>query len=324
MLAHVEWFEPGSYGSDWGFATEPTTLALLAAAVVVTLALRLFALRVWAGVDLPFLGRMAPWMSFALRIHLAVSLISLLSLGFYLSPAMDLHLNAAGVVLGTVMVVAAVGMATGWHTREAAILLIAAGPIGMLEFGVWEVVKRVDMLGPALFVLIAGPGRWSADWELGRAREATRDAIRVAVWALKVAVGVALVVVAFAEKLIDPDRAVAFLADRPEFNIVREVGLPMGDREFVRLAGCVEVLFGLLVASGALPQIGVAIIGIPINATLFFYGETELAGHLPIYGTMLVLLVYGSDPELRRDVVSLWPFGRLRRERPRGSPASVR
>ncbi len=306
-FAHVEWFEQGSFERSWEFATEGTTLVLLAAAVAVTLVVRLIA-RAWPGVDIPFLARMAPWMPFALRIHLAVSLIALLSLGYYLSPTMDLHFNVVGVLLGAVMVVVAIGMVTGWNTREAAIVLIAAGPIGMIEFGFWEVIKRVDMLGPALFVLITGPGRWSADWELGRAREATRDQMRVAVWALKVAVGTALIVVAFAEKLVDPDRAVAFLHTRPEFNILREVGLPIGDLEFVRIAGCIEVLFGLLVISGALPQIGVVIIGVPINATLFFYGTTELAGHLPIYGTMLVLLVYGSDPELRAYVKALWPF----------------
>ena len=308
MWAHIEWFEPGSYERSWDFATEGTTLVLLAAALAVALLVRAFAYRVWPGADVPFLARMAPWMPFAMRIHLAVSLVSLLSLGFYLSPAMDLHFDVPGVVLGAVMVVVAIGMATGWHTREAAILLIAAGPIGMIEFGFWEVVKRVDMLGPAIFVLLAGPGRWSADWELGRVREASRDAVRVAVWALKVSVGAALIVVAFAEKLVDPERAVAFLADRPEFNVLREIGLPMGDLEYVRLAGCAEVLFGLLLISGALPQICVVVIGVPINATLFFYGETELAGHLPIYGAMLVLLVYGSDPALRRDVMSLWPF----------------
>ena len=307
MPAHVEWFEPDSFDQSWDSVWEGTTLALLAAALVVTVLVRAIA-RVWPGADIPFFARMAPWMPFALRIHLAVSLIALLSLGYYLSPTMDLHFNVIGVVLGAVMVVVAVGMVTGWNTREAAILLIAAGPIGMFEFGFWEVIKRVDMLGPALFVLITGPGRWSADWELGRAREATRDQMRIAVWALKVAVGTALIVVAFAEKLTDPDRAVAFLHSRPEFNILREVGLPIGDLEFVRIAGCIEVLFGLLIISGALPQIGVVIIGIPINATLFFYGTTELAGHLPIYGTMLVLLVYGSDPELREYVSSLWPF----------------
>jgi hypothetical protein len=315
-FGHVEWFETGSFDQSWDFVWEGTTLALLAAALVVTVLVRAIA-RIWPGADIPFLARMAPWMPFALRIHLAVSLVALLSLGYYLSPTMDLHFNVLGVVLGAVMVLVAIGMATGWNTREAAILLIAAGPLGMIEFGFWEVIKRVDMLGPALFVLITGPGRWSADWELGRAREATREQMRIAVWVLKVTVGLALIVVALAEKLVDPQRAVAFLHERPEFNIMREVGLPIGDLEFVRIAGCVEILFGLLVISGALPQIGVVIIGIPINATLFFYGTTELAGHLPIYGTMLVLLVYGSDPELRGYVSSLWPF----RSRGAGSPA---
>ena len=308
-IAHVAWFEEDQFGTSWDFATEATTLALLAAALLVTIAVRVIA-RFWPGVDIPWLARMAPWMPFALRMHLAVSLIALLSLGFYLSPSMDLHVGVAGVLLGATMVLVAITMATGWRARAGAWLLIAAGPVGMLEFGFWEVLQRIDMLGPALFVLIAGPGRWSADHELGRVLEPAREQIAVAVWALKVAVGSGLIVVAFAEKLVDVDRAVAFLHDRPEFNVLREVGLPIGDSEFVRIAGAIEVLFGLLVISGALAQVGVFIIGVPINATLFFYGETELAGHLPIYGTMLVLLVYASDPELRGYVSALWPFRR--------------
>ena len=316
MLAHVAWFEEDRFGTSWDFVWEATTLALLGAALVVTIAVRLIA-RLWPGVDVPWLARMAPWMPFALRMHLAVSLVALLSLGFYLSPSMDLHFNVAGVLLGATMILVAITMATGWNARAGAVLLIAAGPVGMLEFGFWDVLQRVDMLGPALFVLIAGPGRWSADHELGRAAEPTRDQIARAVWALKVAVGLGLIVVAFAEKLVDVDRAVAFLHDRPEFNILREVGLPIGDVEFVRIAGAIEVLFGMLIISGALAQVGVFIIGVPINATLFFYGETELAGHLPIYGTMLVLLVYASDPDLRADVMRLWPF----RSRAAGSAA---
>jgi hypothetical protein len=42
--------------------------------------------------------------------------------------------------------------------------------------------------------------------------------------------------------------------------------------------------------------------GIPFNATLFFLGSQELIGHLPIYGVMLALLVYGSDPILSQVV----------------------
>jgi hypothetical protein len=50
------------------------------------------------------------------------------------------------------------------------------------------------------------------------------------------------------------------------------------------------------------------IAGIPFNATLYFFGNEELMGHLPIYATMLVLLVYGSDPRLRAATSQLWPL----------------
>ena len=221
------------------------------------------------------------------------------------------------MVLGAVMVITAIGMASGWHAREAAWLLVAAGPIGMLEFGVGPVIQRVDMLGPAAFLILAGPGRWSADFELGRVRDVQPRDLERAVWALKVCVGAALIVVAFAEKLANPQLALDFLHNQPDFNVASGIGLPLGDLEFARLAGGIEVLFGMLLISGALPQAIVVIAGIPFNATLFFYGSTELSGHLPIYGTMLVLLVYGSDPRTRDYVTSLWPW----RPAPRPVPA---
>lgn len=306
LIAHETWFvdEPPM---DWSFAFEAATLALLGLAIVVTLAVRVIATR-FPGVDIPFLGRMAPYMPFAVRIHLAVSLVGLLSLGFYLSPAMDLEADLAGFLLGAVMAVVAVTMATGWHAREGAWLLVAAGPIGMLEFGFSPVIQRVDMLGLAVFVLLAGPGRWSADFELRRVREPSFEAQAAAVLALRVLAGTALIVVAFVEKLANPEMALNFLAEYPHFNVAQEVGIGLGDLEFTRIAGAIEVLFGLLLISGALPQAIVVIAGIPFNTTLYFFGNTELVGHLPVYGTMLVLLVYGSDPRLRPAVSSFAPL----------------
>ena len=169
-FAHETWFDENRFPSDWGFATETLTLVLLGAALALTVGLRLVA-RVFPGVDVGWLARCAPFMPFAVRLHLAVSLIGLLSLGVYLSPAMDLEANATGILLGAVMAVSAIGLATGFHARWAAGLLLAAGPLGMGEFGFWAVVQRIDLVGLALFVLLAGPGRWSADHELGRATE---------------------------------------------------------------------------------------------------------------------------------------------------------
>jgi len=305
-LAHETWFDHGSYASDWGFAAEKLTLALLAAAVLLTVGVRLLA-RVVPGVDVPALGRLAPFMPFAVRLHLAVSMVGLLSLGYYLSPAMDLQANAGGIALGVVMALVAITMATGWNARWGALLLIAAGPLGIAEFGISPVLQRIDLLGLAVYVLAAGPGRWSADFERGRASEPTLIDHARAIWALRVAAGVALIGVAFAEKLATPELAVQFLADHPELNVAQQVGLGMSDLEFARLAGGIEVLFGLLLISGALPQASVLIAGIPFNATLWFFGANELMGHLPIYGAMLVLLVYSSHPQLRPAVSALMP-----------------
>jgi hypothetical protein len=314
-LAHETWFDTGVHATDWAFAAERLTLAFLAAAVLAALLVRVLAAR-WPGIDVPALGRLAPYMPFALRLHLAVSLVGLLSLGVFLSPAMDLHATPAGIVLGAVMALVAVSMAAGWHVREGAALLLAAGPLGMLEFGPWAVLQRADILGVALFVLCTGAGRWSADAEQGRTGDLDLRAAASGVWALRVCAGVALIAVAFAEKLATPDLAVAFLADHPELNVAAAVGLPLGDLEFARLAGGIEVLFGLLLISGALGQAVVIVAGIPFNATLWFFGVNELVGHLPFYGALLVLLVFASDPALRPAVGAPVPPA-LRRTTPR-------
>ena len=46
-------------------------------------------------------------------------------------------------------------------------------------------------------------------------------------------------------------------------------------------------------------------------------------GHLPIYGAMLALLVYGSDPRLRPAVSALLPPGLTPRRRTTPAPAEA-
>ena len=333
-LAHETWFLDDSGEYDWSFLGESTTLALLGAAVLVTLLVRLIN-RYRDGIDVGWLAAMAPYIPFAIRLHLAVSLIGLLSLGFYLSPAMDLETDVAGISLGVVMALVAIAMATGYRARQAAWLLIAAGPLGMLEFGVDPVLQRIDLLGLAAFIVIAGPGRWSADLERGAVADRFRvdtnldphnlEAMARAILALRVAAGSALIIVALYEKLINPQLALDFLVEHPDLQVAHQLDLPLSDLEFVRLAGSIEVLFGLLLISGALPQAIVLIAGIPFNATLWFFGINELVGHLPIYGAMLAILVFGSHPQLRSTVYG-WgrPAGRRQArhgDRPSAEPA---
>jgi uncharacterized membrane protein YphA (DoxX/SURF4 family) len=299
LLAHELWFVEHVPPKEWSFLWEGRTLALLAGALGLALLVRGLSF-VRPGVDVPWLARLAPWMPFAVRMHLGIALAGLLSGGYYLAPSMELGHGLGGWLLGGVMAATAILLVVGWHVRLGAWLLVAAGPIGMLEFGLEAILQRVDVLGLAVYLLFAGPGRWSADHELGRVREPTVAQIGPAVWALRLGVGLALISVAVVEKLANPELAQSFTDSRGvDFNVAAALGLPLDDLEFVRIAGAIEVLFGLLVLSGALPQAIALIAGVPFNLTLYFFGTNELLGHLPVYCALLVLLVYGSDPALR-------------------------
>ncbi len=208
-----------------------------------------------------------------------------------------------------------VWLVTGFRIRLAALLLAASGPLGMPFYGVVPILERVDLLGIAVFLAMLPPGDTP-----GGAVDTGPEAVRPPLLALRLAAGGALVILAFTEKLARPDLALAFLDEYPAFNILREMGLRVDDLLFVRVAGGVELLFGLLLISGALPQVAVIAAGIPFNATLFFLGTEELIGHLPIYGAMLAVLVYGSDSRLSR--ATSWLPG-LSSAAGRGSPRRI-
>jgi hypothetical protein len=294
-LAHETWFTPARPPYDWAFAFELPSLILIGAALAIT-AVWWLADRRLPRPELGFLrplGRLAPYVPRLLAIHAGVSLLAQAARGTYLVPALELPSNAFGSAVAIAEGVVGVWLITGFKIRFAAALLVAAGPVGMAGYGVVPILERVDLLGVALFLALLPP----ADTPAGAVR-AGPPLVARALFALRLLVGGALVILAFTEKLARPELALAFLDRYPAFNILGAVGLEVGDVLFVRIAGAVEMLFGLLIISGALPQLAVTLAGIPFNATLFFLGSEELIGHLPIYGAMLALIVYGSSPEL--------------------------
>ena len=299
---HEAWFTDARPPWDWSFALEPASLLAIGGAVLIALLWRIAAARLPAP-ELPFLrpiGRLSPYVPRLLGIHAGVSLLAQAARGTYLAPSLDLPGSPFGSALAIAEGVLGVWLVSGYRIRPAAWILVAAGPLGMLSYGVVPILERVDLLGVALFLALLPP-----EDTPGGAVDAGPDRVRMPLFTLRVAAGGALIILAFTEKLARPGLALALLDRFPAFNVLDAVGIPVDDLTFVRLAGAVELLFGLLLISGALPQIAVIVAGIPFNATLFFLGTEELIGHLPIYGAMLALLVYGSDPRLARSTAWL-------------------
>jgi hypothetical protein len=317
VVGHETWFTEARPPYEWSFALEPVSLAIIGSAIAVAILWRLAAARL-PSPEMRFLealGRLAPWVPRLLGIHAGVSLLSQAARGTYLAPALGLPDSPLGSALAIAEGVLGVWLITGFRIRLAALLLAASGPLGMPFYGVVPILERVDLLGIAVFLAMLPPGDTP-----GGAVDAGPRELRRPLLALRLAAGGALVILAFTEKLARPDLALAFLDEYPAFNILRAVGLRVDDVMFVRVAGGVELLFGLLLISGALPQVAVIAAGIPFNATLFFLGTEELIGHLPVYGAMLAVLVYGSSREL---CPSTWWFPGSRRTPSAAHHASI-
>jgi hypothetical protein len=291
--AHERWFVPGEHPTDWGFAARPLALSLLATVVALTLVWRAVAVRLRTP-ELPVLrplGTLVRVMPRLLAIHLGVALLALSVRGEFLSPALPVHHVPAGELFAVVQVGLGGWLISGIRLRWAGAAVAALGPVLFAAGGLVTLAENAALLGIATFLVIAAPS--------GRGEQGSSvvgaDRLGLALLVLRFGAATSLVALAFSEKLANPSMARAMLEVEPRLNVVSVLGVSLSTDTFIVIAGAIELLFGLLVLSGAAPQAAVLVAAVPFNATLFLFGATEVVGHLPIYGILLALLVYGSN-----------------------------
>jgi hypothetical protein len=293
--AHEKWFvdEPGSYPTDWAFALRPLTLSLIIAVVLIAALWRYVAVRFLPTPELRslrFLGRLVPYVPRLLAVHLGVSLLAAAVTGHFLTHDLEVEHLPGGAALLLAEGALGIWFITGIRLRPAALALAVIGPLALLLTGPTGLLSAMDLLGVAVFLAFVPP----SDATFGRV-EPDATTLRRALLGLRWGAGGALITLAVAEKLANPALARETIHLYPQLDVFALVGIHLPVDTFVAVAGATELLFGLLVISGALPQVAVLVAGIPFNATLLLFGGTELLGHLPVYGVFLTLLVYGSD-----------------------------
>src|SRR5919108_361614 len=110
-----------------------------------------------------------------------------------------------------------------------------------------------------------------------------------------------IVVLAFTEKLWNVPMGVDFL-ERYPLNFFPAIGFESVDNErFILIAGTIELTFGLLLISGAFVRLMTLILWLPFNLTLPFLGWRELVGHLPIYGIMALIVIWGEERSVAQE-----------------------
>jgi hypothetical protein len=316
MIAHATWFTDRPPAAELTAVARPWTIVAILGAVVVALLWRRLAASLASpeiGLLRP-LGRLGPRVPRILAAHVGLSLLAMAWRGAYLAPSNALTSDLGGYLLLALEATVGTWLLFGIRLRAAAWLLVASGPLGMLTFGVMPIAERLDLLGVALFLAALPP----VDAHPTGSIQLDLRRLEPALFGMRLLVGSALIIVAFTEKLARPGMTLQFLAEHPHFNVAQLIRLPMSDELFVQLAGGIEILLGLLLISGALPQIAVLIAVGPFTATLPFLGTEELIGHLPIYGVLFALLILGS----RRDTAGACAW-LPRRRRTSATPSTV-
>ena len=298
-LAHVRWFVDDEYPPRWELLVSLQTLL-----VIVTTAALLGALLVLRRIvgsphfpNPPFLAYMEPSATALLAVQTGISLIYFASQAELFVPSLNIGSDVMAGILITLQIVVAFTFITGLFDRAGAVLLGFVWLLGLLAFEFWEVLDQSLYVGIGISLLILG--RTIPPPEVARRLLPLARYEVTSVQALRILAGLSFAAVAFTEKLLVPEAGEAFLREYPRFNVMREfLGWDWWtDYRFVIAAGVVEAAAGLLLMSGVLTRVVILVLLVPFNLTVAFLPPIELLGHLPIFGIMYVLLLYGSGAE---------------------------
>ena len=244
--------------------------------------------------------KLLSWVPLVIGVHMGVTLL-VSGVGRQLFvPNLELPVNLLGGVLGMVEIAIALSFIYGALARPAAAALGFLWLLGMLVFGPLRLVEHTEILGVAFFLFATGRGPLAFDMALGKLNKPVKPLIPYAVPVLRVALGIGLTIVAFTEKLWNIPMGLAFLSEH-HFNFFPYIGLPgIDDTRFLLIAGTVELLVGLMLIAGTYVRLVILVTLIPFNLSLPFLGWRELVGHLPTYGILALLLLWGDEREGER------------------------
>lgn len=305
MLLHERWFVSRHHPVDVSQLFTMQTAVPLAVAIVAT-GVALIAWRAHGrrevvpgplqlGMEWEHYQRLLSWMPLVIGLHTAVPLlVAGVQLQLFV-PNLTLPYNFFGGLVSLAEIVIALSFLYGAGTRIGAGFLLALWLVGAIWFGPLLLLEHSLFLGVAFFMFVMGRGPAALDMTLQRFHRPLERLVPRAVPTLRVMTGIGIIVLAFTEKLWNVPMGVEFL-ERYPLNFFPAIGFEgVDDATFIVIAGTVELTFGLVLVSGAFVRLMTLILWVPFNLTLPFLGWRELVGHLPIYGIMALIVIWGEE-----------------------------
>jgi uncharacterized membrane protein YphA (DoxX/SURF4 family) len=307
--AHEKWFtDPRFHPSDPSLVFSARTAIALGVGVVALLLLGLFQRLIgdplWP--RLSVFERMREGDVRLLAVQTAIALIYMAVRLALLTPHQSLPQAPLGFALAGAQLAIAFSFITRLLDRAGAALLILMGLVVAVLFTPLDAVQLAFYGGIAILIFVSGVA-WRADSPRPPADRPEWG--QRALLVLRVLSGLAFLFIALGDKIWNPDLGEAFLQNYPHFNVLRLAGFDVSDQNFAFIAGVIETAAGLLLMSGFLTRVVIAVLLVPFNLTVPFLPAEEMIGHLPIFGILYVLLVNGpgrwvSSRSITRSAIS--------------------
>lgn len=293
-LAHTRWFAESELQSYT--PTEPTTLylAIWGAIILVTVLVGIWLNRQhW--LDFDFLRIKKPHVfERATSTFVMVTGAFLVIAGtheYLFSPNLTAE---AGIPMTLIMLQVGIGLALllGIASRVAGILLALLWASTFYYTGTVSALENVWVFSTAVFITLMGNEYFSIV-SFSFLRSAVVHYKKYALSILRIGVGVTLMVLGLSEKILAPEFGINFL-EQHDWNFMELLGFAYSDYLFTISAGAVEFLFGLVFVLGIVTRLNALVVAIVFTTPLFILGPIELAGHLPHFAAIVLLLIFGN------------------------------
>ncbi len=292
--AHTKWFASGELPALT--TTEPTTIYLIIMSGIVTLVLLVgYFLSKYGIFHLRFLQPKTPQAFERASATFTMVLGSFFLIAgtheYLFSPNLNIQ---AGIPHFLISLQIAIGLAflIGVATRSFAIVLSLVWLTTFYFTGWVTALENLWILSSAIFIAIMGNDYFAMiDYSFFRNKLICFKSYALSI--LRLGVGLTLVVLGLSEKIMEPAYGINFLQQH-SWNFMQNLGLHFSDYLFVLSAGSVEILLGLFFVFGILTRLTALATAIIFTIPLFILGPVELAGHLPHFAAIALLLLFGS------------------------------
>jgi len=180
----------------------------------------------------------------------------------------------------------------GIFTRISAILMAAVWFVAIYYVGWLAMLENAWVLSTAVFIAVMGNDYFSLV-SFSVLRKKVKKYKTQALSFLRIGTGATLVILGLSEKILAPEYGIYFLSQH-EWNFMHQFGFNYSDYLFTLSAGSIEILLGLIFILGVVTRLNALIAIIIFTIPLFVLGPIELAGHLPHFAAMFLLLFFGN------------------------------